>query len=89
MGTIGETWTESLRLARAAERVNSLLLSLLDATARVGEIYEVAPDLEPELTAVRERLEEIGSHLDATRGVIAAKLDLLLDPSRLSEKEET
>lgn len=79
MGVIGETWKESLRLARAAERLNAVTRSLVHVAEEVDQVAEVAPDLLPELAAVRERLDETGAHLSASYDVIMAKLDLLQD----------
>lgn len=79
MATLGETWKESLRLTRASERLNALAWMLVETNSGVLAAAKMAPELEPELAAMQERLAQMGEHLEAAVGVLGAKLDNLED----------
>lgn len=68
---------EGLRLARAQERVGSLLNSLKQQADMIDEVLEVAPDLAPEMNAMRERLQEGLVHMTSALTTIQAKVELL------------
>lgn len=74
------TIQEGIRVARSCERVFSLRDPVVTAMGTCRGILELAPELEPEVRAISDRLEEIVGHVDAAISVLTAKLDLATSP---------
>jgi len=72
-----EVLAEGLRLARAQERVGSLLNSLQQQSDMVDAVLEIAPDLAPEMNAMRLRMQESLEHMIAAFQTIQTKVSLL------------
>lgn len=72
-----EMVAESIRIVRAQERVCALLMPLKQMGEQIDDILKIAPELGPELNAVRGRISECCSHMTSALGVIQAKIDLL------------
>jgi len=68
---------EGIRLARAQERVAALLPPLKQVAEALDEIEDIAPDLSPELNAVRQRTKDSLDHLLSALAVIQAKVELI------------
>lgn len=68
---------EAIRLTRAQERVGALLQPLKQVADALDEVEEVAPDLGPELNAVRERTKESLEHLLSALQVIQTKVEMI------------
>lgn len=77
MSSIEETVQEGIRLTRAQERLFSLLGPLESEITMIDELLEIAPELAPEMNAVRERISEACDHFRAATQVLQAKVELL------------
>ncbi len=77
MNAMEEMVTESIRIVRTQERIGALLHPINMMDTMLVEILEDAPELHPELDAVRERLADTCSHISAALSVVQAKIDLL------------
>jgi hypothetical protein len=72
-----EILAEGIRLARAQERVGSILHALEQQSDMIDSVLKVAPDLAPEMNAMRGRISESCDHLKAALETIEAKVDLI------------
>ncbi len=77
MSAMEEIVGESIRIVRAQERVGALLRPMEQMDEMIDDILKGAPELAPELNAMRERLSQSCDHLRAALEVIQAKIDLL------------
>ncbi len=68
---------ESIRIVRTQERVGALIRPMEQMDEMIDDILVRAPELAPELNALRARLSESCSHLKSALEVIQAKIDLL------------
>jgi ElaB/YqjD/DUF883 family membrane-anchored ribosome-binding protein len=75
--TVEEMILEGIRLTRAQERVGSLLSALQQQADMIDEVLEIAPDLAPEMNAMRSRISESCDHMRSALQTIQAKMDLL------------
>jgi hypothetical protein len=72
-----EILAEGIRLTRAQERVGAVLHALEQQSDMVDSVLKVAPDLGPEMNAMRKRISESCGHLRAALETIQAKVDLI------------
>lgn len=78
---VGELWHSTIDYARAMERLRFALQALEAPSAAIASAYELAPDLEPELTAsmagllqTSEALMCAATFLEARYEVVSASL---------------
>jgi hypothetical protein len=72
-----EIMAEGIRLTRAQERVGAVLHALEQQSDMIDDVLKVAPDLAPEMNAMRERISESCDHLRAALETIQVKVDLI------------
>jgi hypothetical protein len=75
--TVEEILREGIRLARTQERLFALLAPMEMQAAQIDVILKDAPELGPEMNAVRARLGESVDHLRSASMVLEAKVELL------------
>jgi hypothetical protein len=75
--TMEDAVNEGIRLIRTQERVAALIYPMEMEMKQIDELLDDAPELAPEMNALRGRLSESCEHLRASLHVLQAKVDLL------------